>query len=394
MNINDINVLLVFSGNKLIGHRVLPIVGLCPGYRHIPLFNEACQPLALPSLFVLITVGDYVPNAWTDLAEALTNPIKHQSELERRNKQLAILSDDLGEGVDIPGDGGSRTEEPQSPGGGVSTPEAASPTIEYLKRAGSNTKKLGNSKDGSPIIGPQRTDSNKSLPLRSLEDKENAANNGLKNLPFVAETVEEILEHKPVKEKYQELEMKLDQLRKKKDKELIKLQASKSSAVEKLTRSPSKPKNPLNKNPLNRIGAGIKKKFSTANIDSSASQSSSDDIEAKCESVKKNHCEKEYNCEKNFILLEKELKEKYLESIYSCAEKVMSKSQSSQLTSLKSLHDHEASEVMKRIELDFKEHNEKGSSASISKEDLQRERRAWLVNRGVMEKQKLQVGWC
>ena len=70
----------------------------------------------------------------------------------------------------------------------------------------------------------------------------------------------------------------------------------------------------------------------------------------------------------------------------------MSKSQSSQLTSLKSLHDHEASEVMKRIELDFKEHNEMGSLASISKEeDLQRERRAWLVNRGVMEKQKLQV---
>ena len=47
--------------------------------------------------------------------------------------------------------------------------------------------------------------------------------------------------------------------------------------------------------------------------------------------------------------------------------------------------------MMKRIELDFKEHNEKGSLASISKEDLQRERRAWLVNRGVMEKQKLQV---
>jgi multidrug resistance efflux pump len=113
-------------------------------------------------------------------------------------------------------------------------------------------------------------------------------------------------------------------------------------------------------------------------------------LAAKCESVKTLHCEKEYNCEKNFILLEKELKEKYLESIYSCAEKVMSKSQSSQLTSLKSLHDHEASEVMKKIELDFKEHNEKGSLASISKEDLQRDRRAWLVNRGVMEKQKLQ----
>ena len=218
-------------------------------------------------------------------------------------------------------------------------------------------------------------------------------NNTLKNKPFVAETLEDIMEHKQVREKYAELELKLDQLRKKKEKELIKIQASKSNAVEKLTRAPSKPKNPLNKNPLNRIGAGIKKKFSAANIDSSASSSSpnTDDIEAKCESLKKSHCEKEYNCEKNFILLEKELKEKYLDSIYSCAEKVLSKSQSSQLNSLKSLHDHEASEVMKRIEMDFKEDNEKGSMASISKEDMQRERRAWLVNRGVIEKRKLQV---
>merc|ERR1712029_784628 len=170
-------------------------------------------------------------------------------------------------------------------------------------------------------------------------------------------------------EKYSELELKLKELRKKKDKELIKIQAS----VEKLTRTPSKP----NKNPLNRIGAGIKKKFSTANLDSSASQTNSEDSEAKCETLKRSHVEKEFNCEKNYIILEKELKEKYFDSIYNCSEKVMLKSQSSQMNSLKNLHDHEASEVMKRIELDFKE-------------DMQRERRAWLVNRGVIEKRKLQ----
>jgi hypothetical protein len=28
------------SKGKLIGQRVLPVLGLCPGYRHIPLFNE------------------------------------------------------------------------------------------------------------------------------------------------------------------------------------------------------------------------------------------------------------------------------------------------------------------------------------------------------------------
>ena len=197
----------------------------------------------------------------------------------------------------------------------------------------------------------------------------------------MAASVEEILEHKSVKEKYFELELKLKELRKKKDKEIIKIQAS----VEKLTRTPSKP----TKNPLNRIGAGIKKKFSTANLDSSASQTNSEtDSEAKCETLKRSHVEKEYNCEKNYIILEKELKEKYFDSIYNCSEKVMLKSQYSQMNSLKNLHDHEAAEVMKRIELDFKEENDK---SALSKEDLQRERRAWLVTRGVTEKRKLQV---
>ena len=45
-------------------------------------------------------------------------------------------------------------------------------------------------------------------------------NNTLKNKPFVAETLEDIMEHKQVREKYAELELKLDQLRKKKEKEL------------------------------------------------------------------------------------------------------------------------------------------------------------------------------
>ena len=130
----------------MIGHRVLPIVGLCPGYRHIPLFNEVGQPMSLPSLFVLITVGDYVPNAWTDLADALTNPIKHQSEIERRNKLLANLTDEVETSETDNKQAVSGLDEPQSPlaGAGVTTttPEGASPTVEYLKRVGSNTKKL------------------------------------------------------------------------------------------------------------------------------------------------------------------------------------------------------------------------------------------------------------
>jgi len=370
------------SGNKLIGHRVLPIVGLCPGYRHIPLFNESGQPLHLPCLFVHITVGDYVPNSLTDLAEALANPIKYQSELERRAKQLAILYDEQEAEADNAGE-----DDTQSLAGGGSTPECASPssvksTIEYLKRTGSAAKP-GSSKDGSPTIGPQRTDSNKSLPTKPEEN----ASNSLENKDLTPETIQNILEHKSVKEKMAERNGKVDQLRKKKEKELIKLQASKSSAEDKLTRAPSKPKNPLNKRSLNKII----KKFSTANLDSNPASQSPEDVEARRETLKRTHCEKELTCEKNFLLLEKELKEKYLDSIFSCAEKVMNKSQSSQLKSLENLHNHEASEVMKRIEMESKvEENEKGSLASISKEDLQRERRARLVKRGVTERGKLQ----
>lgn len=47
----------------MIGHRVLPVEGLRPGYRHIPLRNECNQPILMPTLFVHLVVKDYVPDA-------------------------------------------------------------------------------------------------------------------------------------------------------------------------------------------------------------------------------------------------------------------------------------------------------------------------------------------
>lgn len=36
---------------------------------------------------------DYVPDGLSELAEALANPIKYQSETEKREKQLSVLTD-------------------------------------------------------------------------------------------------------------------------------------------------------------------------------------------------------------------------------------------------------------------------------------------------------------
>ena len=56
--------------------------------------TELGQPLTLASLFLCIVVKDYVPDDLSNFAEALANPIKYQSELEKRDKQLAVLTED------------------------------------------------------------------------------------------------------------------------------------------------------------------------------------------------------------------------------------------------------------------------------------------------------------
>ena len=82
------------DSGKFIGHHVLPVKGLRPGFRHIGLRNEIGQRLLLPMVFVHIAVQDYVPDRFTDLAEALADPIRYQSEQEKRDVQLRVLTDE------------------------------------------------------------------------------------------------------------------------------------------------------------------------------------------------------------------------------------------------------------------------------------------------------------
>lgn len=47
------------EGGKFIGHRVLPVIGLCPGYRHVTLRTEVGQPITMATLFLCIVVKVY-----------------------------------------------------------------------------------------------------------------------------------------------------------------------------------------------------------------------------------------------------------------------------------------------------------------------------------------------
>ncbi|XP_017164372.1 1-phosphatidylinositol 4,5-bisphosphate phosphodiesterase beta-1-like isoform X2 [Poecilia reticulata] len=85
------------EGGKFIGHRIIPVSAIRPGYRYIGLRNEKNQSLILPAVFVYIEVKDYVPDTFADVIEALSNPIRYVNLLEQRAKQLAALTLEDGE---------------------------------------------------------------------------------------------------------------------------------------------------------------------------------------------------------------------------------------------------------------------------------------------------------
>ncbi|XP_062407347.1 1-phosphatidylinositol 4,5-bisphosphate phosphodiesterase beta-1 [Sardina pilchardus] len=88
------------DGGKFIGHRILPVSAIRPGYHYVALRNEKNQCLTLPTLFVCIEVKDYVPDTFADVIEALSNPIRYISLMEQRANQLAALT--LEEGGEEP----------------------------------------------------------------------------------------------------------------------------------------------------------------------------------------------------------------------------------------------------------------------------------------------------
>uniref|UniRef100_A0A9J7ZTH4 1-phosphatidylinositol 4,5-bisphosphate phosphodiesterase n=1 Tax=Cyprinus carpio carpio TaxID=630221 RepID=A0A9J7ZTH4_CYPCA len=87
----------VYEDNgKFIGHRIIPVCAIRPGYHYISLRNEKNQTLTVPSIFIYTEVKDYVPDTFADVIEALSNPILYVSLMEQRANQLAALTQEEG----------------------------------------------------------------------------------------------------------------------------------------------------------------------------------------------------------------------------------------------------------------------------------------------------------
>ncbi|KAF3836945.1 hypothetical protein F7725_004409 [Dissostichus mawsoni] len=125
----------VFEENgKFIGHRILPVSAIRPGYHYINLKSELNQPLILPSLLVYTEAQDYIPNEHQEYAEALTNPIKHISQLHKRETQLAVLIEDNSEHTpNQPKEHESKGEWEVIQGGGLPSPFPSLPPAHWTK---------------------------------------------------------------------------------------------------------------------------------------------------------------------------------------------------------------------------------------------------------------------
>ncbi|XP_066561937.1 1-phosphatidylinositol 4,5-bisphosphate phosphodiesterase beta-1 isoform X3 [Amia ocellicauda] len=102
------------EGGKFIGHRIIPVSAIRPGYHYIGLRNEKNQPLTLPAVFVYIEVKDYVPDTFADVIEALSNPIRYVNLMEQRARQLVALTLEEEEEINKEVEPGDAPSEPSA----------------------------------------------------------------------------------------------------------------------------------------------------------------------------------------------------------------------------------------------------------------------------------------
>ncbi|XP_043950274.1 1-phosphatidylinositol 4,5-bisphosphate phosphodiesterase classes I and II isoform X3 [Drosophila biarmipes] len=396
------------EGGKLIGHRVLPVIGLCPGYRHVNLRSEVGQPIALASLFLCVVVKDYVPDDLSNFAEALANPIKYQSELEKRDIQLSVLTDeteavggadeDLSKSFVFVQVGGQKKElRPveslaTSPKHRPSISATATMSVEVTM----DRTDGGRGEDSGSIVAPSiqhqhSLDQSVSTSIRQVESSQFDVD------LVLAEPLEKILDHKSVKEKRLEMEKKLESLRKKHDKEKVKIAGQKSSPLEgkkpKFTIPTKLVKRLSNKSlepgveipacPLDLGDSSEESAAADAGEDLAGGSSSLDG--GTQESRLRSAC-REYTSQY------RELQEKYHEAIYSAAEKVLKTSQASQTKQLKASLDKVTGEVMHQLQ--EARRNEVKNLATVHRDRdelirMKREVASSVVERGVAERVRL-----
>ncbi|XP_011648252.1 1-phosphatidylinositol 4,5-bisphosphate phosphodiesterase classes I and II isoform X1 [Pogonomyrmex barbatus] len=343
------------ESGRLIGHRVLPVVGLCPGYRHVALRTECGQPLPLASLFLHVIVKDYVPDGLSELAEALANPIKYQSEVEKRENQLLVLTDCLEAPEEI--------EDKVKIGDASSTAKPVEEVVKAkrLQSIGELPSLLSTSSSlhGRPsIVGLGSSDTvdvEDDTPCSAVQSVDTSVNKSPVNASnisdeIVAESFEKLMENKLVREKKMELEKKLESLRKKHEKEKMRMMSQKTSVDGEKHRSKFYSNRLVKRLSSKAISFSSEVGLSTlATAETSECPENAEGDEG-TRGLPRSHSERFLAVCKAHVQQERELQEKYYENLFTIVEKIMRASQSNQLKMLQVLLDRETADVKRKLQ--------------------------------------------
>ncbi|KAJ8986065.1 hypothetical protein NQ317_003359, partial [Molorchus minor] len=385
----SIRIVAYEESGKFIGHRILPVVGLCPGYRHVNLRTEIGQPLPLATLFLKVVVMDYVPDGLSDFAEALANPIKYQSDLEKRAQQLAVLTDDM-----EPAEGNDEQKNSLAPKEALTN---GSPAQKPPICTGASSVDIITDNE-VPVIPTMVTTNTITVETNSMNKINEIKEEKIEEI--IAEPLEKILENKLVKEKKLELEKKLETLRKKHEKKKMALSSQKSGdflekrsklinmkLVKRLSsKNITESEIAFSEQPTGvwrlcpKCVSGV---FSTESPSAEPLTSVADGPETSGSdgerpSLPRSHSERLLVVNKEFVTQEKELREKA--------------SQTNQLKTLKDQFEKETSELMRKLQADHREEVKALAKKHRNREQFTRVKReavTAVVGRGVSEREKL-----
>nr|XP_046236301.1 1-phosphatidylinositol 4,5-bisphosphate phosphodiesterase beta-3 [Scatophagus argus] len=312
----------VFEENgKFIGHRILPVSAVRPGYHYINLRNELNQLLLLPSLLVYTEAQDYIPNEHQEYAEALTNPIKHISQLHKRETQLAVFLEDNNEPFPCqPKEGEIRRESETTQGGRLSSPFHAIPPCSL--------------EDSPDII---------KLPVPAQSQKEDLIASVLEDVQ--AQPIEELKVQKSYKKLLKKQSKELKELRKKHLKKVWNLSKEQNSRSVQIQSDRQRKRSQIEKN----LKRSIKKNEPPEPAQRELS-AFDQEIEKQTVQLKEWQMQELLKLRRQLHTLEREKQEAHLQEAFQKLKETAHECQASQLKKLRDLCEKEKKELQKILD--------------------------------------------
>ncbi|CAI9730547.1 1-phosphatidylinositol 4,5-bisphosphate phosphodiesterase classes I and II-like [Octopus vulgaris] len=357
----------------------MPLDGIKPGYRHIPLRNESNRPLGLASVFAHIVAKDYVSDAFADFANALLNPIAYQSANEARAAALCAFEDDPDAALDA-----ATAPSPKSgkkAWGAIGKKVSASNIAVKAVGKPGGPKAAGGPKPAGgakPAGGPKPASTPASPPPPpAAAESEFVTNSKMKDDSIAKPlTMDSVKQNKAYTKISGKRDKEVDSLKKKNEK-------AQSNMKTKMKGEESKVKsaNQKNEKKAEKSGKDEHDKVVKEN-------------EEKFNQLHKENMDKYLNLCTEHYNAEGEIFKKYTDSLHECAKTVITNSLEELKKKLQQIHDKEVEAMNKELTKRNKEEQKAVGKETKDKEELARKKRELskkLIDGIVAERNKLKA---